>query len=143
MQTNVHFRDEITKENISIQRVFVIWMMSEDTTDFCITITSNKLIACFPDRRSCEVVAEAKKIRGWMILGLSIKEQDALRIVEDERVQYQQFGVNSPVQQIRQLARNVNRKLDARFEKLMNLTYGTPDLFEEAPSRGKTKYYWQ
>jgi len=137
LQSNINFRDEITKEGISVERIFVLWMTSEDTTDFCIIITSNKLIECYPDRRACEVVSETKKIRGWMILGLSSKEQEALRVVDDERVRNRQFGIDSPVHQIRKLARNVNKKLDARFEKLLNLTYGTPDSFPEAPSSGK------
>lgn len=136
LQTTFNFLDAIAKENITIEECFFIWMNSEDTTDIVISVTSRELIKRFPDRPACKVVSTAKKIRGWMIVSLPANEQDALRVSEDERVARKQFDSNSPIHNIRIIARNVNRKLDARFEKLLDRTYGNPELFAEAPQRG-------
>lgn len=134
MQTTMDFLDAISKENITVQECLNIWMLAEDTCDLVASITARELRLVFPDRASCEIPSSKVKIISWLQVSLTIKEKDALTIVVDPRVAGKHFKPDSPIKQLRAVAKNANQKLNDRFNKLMNLTYGNPDAYPEAPS---------
>ena len=135
-----NFLEAIRKEGITVEECLYIWMRSNDVSDEVGKITAKELIKSFPDRSTCEIPTSKKKIIGWLQNSLTQEEQEAIAITTDSRVAGKHFQKDSNIQPIRDIARNAFRKLNKRFEKLMELTYGSPDTFIDAPEIGN--YYF-
>jgi len=134
MQTSTDFLEAISKDDITVEECLHIWMLAEDTCELVSTITAQQLRIIFPDRASCEVPSSKEKIVGWLKLSLSTKEKEAIKVVSDPRIAGKHFPSDSPIKKTREVAKRANQKLNDRFVKLMNLTYGNPDAYPDPPS---------
>ena len=141
MQTDTDFLGAIGKENITVEECLHIWMLAEDTCEIVSAITARELRIVFPDRASCEVPSSKEKIVGWLRFSLNTKEKEAIAVVSDPRIARKHFASDSPIKKTREVARRANQKLNDRFIKLMNLTYGNPDAYPDAPSHSNLNLF--